>query len=549
MLNAVRSVIPSRPPGYVLATVAVSLAGFLNGFDTGSVGAVMEMPHFGKTFGTFSPFIHGLTVSMIMLTGAFPSLYAGQLGDILGRLKTIQVGALLFVVGAIMQATAHQLPVFIAGRAIGGIGMGTWMSPLAVYVTEIAPSARRGMLMATPQLAVTFGIRCGYFTCYGTVRIDSPLSWKSIYIMQSVAGVALAAACMVIPESPRWALLQGDRESAIHLLERLDFSRAEAEKDFLGPAAQRQITAQPGPIQGLVMIFRKPYRSRTTLALVMLGMIQLSGIDGVLYYAPILFSQAGLPVTTASFVASGLSAILMFAITIPTLIFVDRFNRRSVTIVGGVLLTFCMFTIGLLYATNAVHPTGIARFVVVALVFIFGLTYCATWGVVGKIYASEIQPAATRSAANCVAQGLGFLTNWLVAILTPILLARSSYSAYFLFGGFCVVSVVGLWCYMPETRGQSLEAIEEAFKAPLAGGSRIGRLAKKWAGLRKRVNGGGSSRNSIAGEESPTGGGAVSGADTPVELVDMLAAGPEGQSVTTASGLETTMAAVATATV
>ncbi|KAF2220162.1 general substrate transporter [Elsinoe ampelina] len=466
-----------KPPGYVVATCFISVAGWLNGYDTGSAGAVTEMPYFHQTFGELTPFMHGLTVSMILLTGAFPSIYAGQLADYVGRLRAIMIGALLFVVGALLQGMAPKLSIFLAGRAIGGIGMGTWMAPQAVYVTEIAPSMRRGMLMATPQLGVVFGICCGYFTAYGTVKVDSIWSFRSIYIIQAGMGLLLAIICNLLPESPRWLLFQSRRSDAIRQLERLNFSPIEAEKDLLGPSAARTITAQPNPLTAIFTIFSAPYRTRTTLALIMLGMIQLSGIDGVLYYAPRLFAQAGLPATTASFIASGVSAILMFAITIPALLLTDRFTRRSITLTGGLILTTCMLLIGSLYASNAITPTSPARFLVISLVFIFGLTYCCTWGIVGKIYASEIQPPQTRSMANCVAQGIGFLTNWLVTILTPIFLAESSYGAYFLFGGFCLTSVVLLWSFMPETKGLSLEGIEEVFNTNgvFVGGSRLAR--------------------------------------------------------------------------
>ncbi|KAF2147921.1 hypothetical protein K461DRAFT_272114 [Myriangium duriaei CBS 260.36] len=437
---------------------------WLNGEDTGSIGAITEMPHFQSTFGQLSPFMSGLTISIIMLAGAFPSIYAGQLGDKFGRLRIIMAGIMLFVLGVILQGSAFQLPMFIVGRVVGGIGMGMWMPTAGVYVTEIAPSARRGMLMGTLQLAVQAGVCCGYFTAYGTVRVDSSMSWRMIYIIQATVGLVMVGLCFGIPESPRWELLKGRPERARRLLDRLDFSRTEAEKDLF--SVVRRESPQPDAIQGLIMIFRRPYRRRTALAFVMLGTIQLSGIDAVVYYAPVLFAQAGLSRTTASFLASGLSAILMFLVVIPALLFIDRLNRRSVTFVGGLLLVGCMLTIGTLYAANAVRPDGPGRFIVIALVFLFGVSYCATWGVVGKIYASEIQPTATRSAANCVATGLNFLANWLVAMITPLLLARSSFSAYFLLGGICALMVLGLWFYMPETKGQSLEAIEEAFKTP-----------------------------------------------------------------------------------
>lgn len=127
----------------------------------------------------------------------------------------------------------------------------------------------------------------------------------------------------------------------------------------------------------------------------------------------------------------------------------------------------------------------------------FGLAYSATWGIVGKIYASEIQPAATRSAASAVAQGLGFFTNWIVAIITPVLLSKSSYGAYFLFGGICFASVLVLMFSMPETRGLSLEAIQEAFLAPgTAQRGRVVSMLRRWAGLGASESSAGSSQAS-----------------------------------------------------
>jgi len=235
----------------------------------------------------------------------------------------------------------------------------------------------------------------------------------------------------------------------------------EAEKDMLSAQNEQQMSLSAW--QGFTLLFKKGYRARTILALFVLGMVQLSGIDGVLYYAPTLFAQAGLPAQTASFLASGLSAILMLVISVPAFLFVDKWGRRTSAITGGLGLSGCMLLIGSLYASNAVHPYGIARWVVIVSVFIFGLTYCATWGIVGKIYASEIQPSNTRAAANCVAQGLGFFTNWLVAMVTPILLDKSAFGAYFLFGFLALGTVAVLAAYMPETRGRSLESIQDAF--------------------------------------------------------------------------------------
>jgi MFS family permease len=188
----------------------------------------------------------------------------------------------------------------------------------------------------------------------------------------------------------------------------------------------------------------------------------------------------------------------MLLISIPAFLYADRWGRRASVITGGVLLSSSMYIVGSLYATDSVHITGAGRWVVIVLIFAFALSYVGTWGVVGKIYASEIQPARVRGAANSIAQGLGFVsflisstgscvvyfltgfqfTNWLVAFTTPIFLARSSYGAYFLFGSFSLLALVVLSIYMPETKGHSLEAIQEGFQG---GGMKWkGRKVLRW---------------------------------------------------------------------
>ncbi|OLN88781.1 putative polyol transporter 2-like protein 1 [Colletotrichum chlorophyti] len=454
-----------RIPNYVLASVSISLGGLANGLDTGCIGAIMAMPQFAGSVGTLSPFLVGFTVSLIMLTGGFPSVFAGHLADRFGRLKMNLAGAFLFGVGVLLQGTSKDLPQFLSGRALAGVGEGVFLGNMSVYICEIAPARHRGTLAGLPQFMATTGVCIGYFACYGTVGISSSMAWRLPYVVQGLCAVFFGLSCLMLPESPRWLLLQGRRADAVRSLERLEFSTAEAERDFLtaSPSEQRLSLS---PWQGVVLLFRRGYRARTVLALFTLGMVQLSGIDGVIYYAPILFSRAGLPGETAAFLASGLSAILMLAISVPAFLFADKWGRRTSAITGGVGLTSCMFLMGILYAAGVVHPHGAARWVVIIAVFVFGLTYCATWGIVGKIYASEIQPGNTRAAANCLATGLSFFTNWLVAMITPILLDKSAFGAYFLFGGLALGTTAVLATYMPETRGRSLENIQEAFHRP-----------------------------------------------------------------------------------
>lgn len=138
-------------------------------------------------------------------------------------------------------------------------------------------------------------------------------------------------------------------------------------------------------------------------------MQQLSGIDGILYYAPLLFQQAGLSATSASFLASGISGLLVMLTTIPASIYSDRWGRRTSTLWGGVGLATCMLLIGALYASKSVHPdTGAGRWVVFVAIYIFVIVYSATWSIAFQIYSSEIQPPSTRAAASSLAQS----ANW-----------------------------------------------------------------------------------------------------------------------------------------
>jgi len=151
------------------------------------------------------------------------------------------------------------------------------------YAAEVAPATNRGLYMSIVQLNTTFGITLGYFTCYGTVRLPSSLSWRLPFIIQAILATILIIACYFLPSSPRWLVLHGRRDEALRAVERLGIERQEAEKDILNPTGVEHEQLERGYWQGLVMLFRKTYRKRTGLALLMLGGAQLSGIDGVLY--------------------------------------------------------------------------------------------------------------------------------------------------------------------------------------------------------------------------------------------------------------------------
>lgn len=282
---------PYFAPRYVIASVAVSLGGLLNGYDTGSIGAITHMPQFTQSIGQLSSTMLGITVSMIMLTGTLPSIFAGHFADKFGRTSVIIPGALLFGIGALVQGLSHGLPQFIAGRAIAGFGQGVFLSNVSVYICEIAPLKYRGTLAGLPQFMATAGVCFGYFTCYGTLNIKSDMAWRLPYIVQCLFSALLSWACLLLPDSPRWLMLKGRQADALRALERLDFSMVEAERDFLTTTEQ---TPSLSPWQSFALLFKRGYRARTILALFILGMVQLSGIDAITYVSLTPFTSQDL---------------------------------------------------------------------------------------------------------------------------------------------------------------------------------------------------------------------------------------------------------------
>lgn len=371
--------------------------------------------------------------------------------------------------------------MFVAGRIIKGFGEGFFLSVTVVYVCEISPSKQRGPLASLVQGLTTVGIAVGYFLCYGTSRIDSSASWRVPLAFQATLAFTFAACCIRIPDSPRWLVNQGRNREAVLTVARLGIPASEldeiaqnSEDDVTEPVVKKSLKeSMESTVLEMSKVLAKNVRKRTALGCFMMAMQQFSGIDGVLYYAPLLFKQAGLSSEQATFLASGVSALVILGVTIPASIFADAWGRRPSTIVGGAGLAACMLLIGSLYASNSVHgDSGAGRWVVIVTIYLFAVIFSTTWAIGFKIYSSEIHPISTRASATSLAQSANWGANWIVAFTTPIFLAHSTFGIYFLFGSTSLFTAIVCWFAMPETRGKSLEFIDASFGSHASPGAR-----------------------------------------------------------------------------
>ncbi|KAF7171928.1 hypothetical protein CNMCM6106_006256 [Aspergillus hiratsukae] len=223
-----------RPPRYVIASIICSFGGLLFGMDTGVIGPVTVMDSFVSKFGSQSATVHGLIVSSILIPAAVSSFFAGYLADKLGRPTGISIGALIFGIGAAIEGAAVRLAMFIVGRCIEGIGEGLYLGTLVVYICEISPTSVRGALTTGPQLLITFGLVVGFFTCYGTARLESSFSWRTPYLILACLSVLFSAVSFLfLVPSPRWLTLHGRHEEAARTWDLLGVGQAEREKQPL----------------------------------------------------------------------------------------------------------------------------------------------------------------------------------------------------------------------------------------------------------------------------------------------------------------------------
>ncbi|KAF4462508.1 sugar transporter [Fusarium albosuccineum] len=460
-------------PLYATAGVATSCVAFLFGMDTGSIGPITTMPSFKETLGDFSPTIHGVIVSTILIPGALTALIAGALANRFGHIKLIALGSIIFGLGAAIECGSPRLGVFILGRLIKGVGEGLFLSNIYVQVSEMPPSRVRGIMTALPQFLIVSGLVTGYFTCYGTSRLgNTSLTWRLPLAIVAFLGLSLSTICFFVPPSPRWLLTKGRVDEAQQVARRLGLEEVET-KQLLAQASE---SLDDGEIvlsvwQSLRQTFREfrcafsaPCRGRTAFACFIMGLQQFSGIDAVLYYAPTVFTQAGLSGEKASFLASGVSAIVILLATIPATIFADRWGRRTSGIVGGVLITSLMLIIGSLYAGGQVHGShGAGRWVVIVCIYLFAIAFSFTWAIGFRTWVVESMPRKTRNSASSLAQCSNWLANYIVALVTPVLISKSTFGAYYLFAFCSLFCTVMVFIFMGETKGYSLEEIEHRY--------------------------------------------------------------------------------------
>ncbi|KAL2000978.1 hypothetical protein VTN02DRAFT_2379 [Thermoascus thermophilus] len=470
---------------YALACSAC-FGGMLFGMDSGIIGGVLTMDEFKRKFGLMNQSKVGeanLSANIVstLQAGCFVgALVASPVADRWGRRPALIVASVFSTIGVIMQfaASGYLEPMYI-GRFITGLGVGAASMVNPLYVSENAPRAIRGGLTGLYQLFITTGIMLAFWINYGSLL---HISGTAVYIvplsMQALPAVLLGVGMLLCNESPRFLAKQDRWEEAKATLAKvraLPETHPYVENEFRDIITQLEHERQLVGGSGLWDLMKEMWlipgnRKRALISIVLMICQQMTGTNAINYYAPQIFQNLGVKGNATNLFATGIYGIVKMVSCAAFLLFVaDSLGRRRSLLWTSVAQALAMLYIGL-YVRIAPPKEGVpvipAGYVALVCIFLFAAFFQFGWGPVCWIYVSEIPTARLRSLNVAFGAATQWLFNFVVARAVPNMLATvgsNGYGTYIIFACFCFSMGIFVWFFVPETKGVSLERMDDIF--------------------------------------------------------------------------------------
>lgn len=426
-------------------SITVALAGFLFGFDTVVIsGADLSLQQLWPRGEIF----HGFVIMSSALWGTVIGAISGNIPtDRIGRKKTLILIGIFYFVSAMGSAVAGDPWVFAFFRFIGGLAIGASTIAAPAYISEIAPAANRGKLVALYQFNIVFGILIAFLSNYMLSNIGEH-SWRWMLGVQMAPALIYTLLVLLVPESPRWLIVKkNDIASAIKTL-RIINPTGNAEDDI------KRIQDDYAVADKRETIFSPAYRTPLILAFLIAFFNQFSGINAFLYYAPRIFEIAGLEKSSALLSSVGIG-ITNLIFTFIGLSLIDRFGRRQLMYIGsvGYIISLSMVALSFFLDWKGMAVPG--------FLFLFIAAHAIGQGTVIWVFIAEIFPNHLRAGGQAFGSSVHWVLAAIIPSLMPILITSLGITSIFTFFAFMMVlQLLFVWRMMPETKGVALEDLK-----------------------------------------------------------------------------------------
>ncbi|HEV3481737.1 MAG TPA: sugar porter family MFS transporter, partial [Candidatus Acidoferrales bacterium] len=445
---------PGSAGGFVYVAAAFAgLGGLLFGYDTGVISGA-EL--FLKKDFTLTSFALEVIVSGVLVGAAIGALGGGRLADLYGRRRLLIATAIIFAIGAIICAAASSPTVLIIGRIIVGLGIGLSSGTVPVYISEVSPPAARGWTVSLFQLAITVGILLAYVVDYAFAAIQG---WRWMLGLAVVPAAVFAIGMILLPESPRWLVKNGHRDAARKVLGRIR-TAAGADAELKDIEASIQHSEERGRLSDLL---HPSLRAALVVGIGLAILQQITGINTVIYYAPLIIQSAGIPSASGAILATAGIGVVNVLMTIVSMWLIDRAGRRPLLLTGIAGMIVTLFALG--YAFHAPMHGGSLATVAVICMMLYVASFAISLGPIFWLLIAEIYPTTVRSSAEGLSATFNWGSNLLVSLTFLTLLeAMGASRTFWLYGVFAIGAWIFSYYLVPETKGRTLEEIEEFWR-------------------------------------------------------------------------------------
>lgn len=465
----------------VLSCMMAAMGGVIFGYDIGISGGVTSMEPFLEKFfpkvyrkmkedteiSNYCKFDSQLLTSFtssMYVAGLLASFSASSITRKFGRKPSILLGGAAFLAGAALGGSAFNVYMLILGRVLLGVGVGFANQAVPLYLSEMAPPKYRGAINNGFQFSIGIGALSANLINYGTEKIKGGWGWRISLAMAAVPATILTIGAIFLPETPSSLIqLRDDTERAKLMLQRVRGTEdVQAELDDLIKASSISKTVEH-PFKN---IMKRKYRPQLVMAIAIPFFQQVTGINVIAFYAPILFRTIGLG-ESASLMSSVVTGIVGTGSTFISMLLVDKLGRRALFICGGVQMFLSQIMVGGILAAQLGDHGGIGKgysYVVLILICIYVAGFSWSWGPLGWLVPSEIFPLEIRSAGQSIVVAVSFLFTFIVAQTFLAMLCHFKSGIFFFFGGWVVVMTAFVYYLLPETKNTPIEKMDRVWR-------------------------------------------------------------------------------------